>query len=453
MSFSTSTSTLPEPARLLAERFARVLAFPRGDVYVKVELEAPPTHPLAWLAAQAPGPRLYWHSRHSGTRVAGIGAALTLEGNDPETLRGHLNRLGPNARLYGGTHFDPLAQPDGSWTPLTGYRYVLPRFTYTLYPDGSAKLAAHAIMPQDRKRRLSLVKRALHLANPLNLERMHLPLPISREDLPNRQQWQDTMHLALSQFAQGQLDKVVLARRVTFQFPEPLEPHALLYQLEESTPHCFHFMVSSTPNAAFVSATPERLFLLRDGRLRTEAVAGTRPRGVEPGEDERLHSELMDSEKDHREHAFVRDFLIQKLTPLADHLHADVNPGEMTLSRGRHLRSRLEAVLKPETHPLDVLSRLHPTPAVGGTPTSEALAFLREHEPFERGRYAAPFGWISAQGAEFAVGIRSGRVEKNVLALYSGAGIVPGSDPEAEWQEIEAKIADFVSVLGLEQRP
>lgn len=453
MSFSSSTATLPEPARLLAERFARVLAFPRGQVYVKVELDVPSTHPLAWLAAQPASPRVYWHGRHSGTRMAGVGAALTLEGQDPELLRLQLQRLGPEARLYGGTHFDPQARPDGSWTPLQGYRYVLPRFTYTLYPDGTAKLAAHAIMPADRKRRLTLVKRALHLANPLNLERMHLPLPISREDLPNRAQWQDTMELALREFEAGHLDKVVLARRVTFQFPEVLEPHALLYQLEEATPHCFHFMVSSTPDAAFVSATPERLFLLQDGRLRTEAVAGTRPRGIEPGEDERLHTELMDSEKDHREHAFVRNFLVDKLQPVAEHLHADVNPGEMTLSRGRHLRSRLEAVLKPNTHPLDVLARLHPTPAVGGTPTPAALDFLRTHEPFERGRYAAPFGWISAQGAEFAVGIRSGRVEKNVLALYSGAGIVPGSDPESEWQEIEAKIADFVSVLGLEQRP
>lgn len=453
MSFSTSTSTLPESARILAERFARVLAFPRGQVYVKVELEVPATHPLAWLAAQPAGPRVYWHGRHSGTRMAGIGSVLTLEGDNIEVLRKQLERLGPDARLFGGTHFDSRAKTDGSWTPLAGYRYVLPRFTYTLYPDGKAKLAAHALMPADRKRRLSLVKRALHLANPLNLERMHLPLPVSREDLPNREQWQDTMGLALDQFNLGKLDKVVLARRVTFQFPEPLEPHALLFQLEEATPHCFHFLVSSTPDAAFVSATPERLFLLRDGRLRTEAVAGTRPRAVEPGEDERLHSELMDSEKDHREHAFVRNFLVDQLEPLAEHLHADVNPGEMTLSRGRHLRSRLEAVLKPETHPLDVLARLHPTPAVGGTPTPAALAFLREHEPFERGRYAAPFGWISAHEAEFAVGIRSGRVEKNVLSLYSGAGIVPGSNPEAEWQEIEAKIADFVSVLGLEQRP
>jgi len=453
MSFSSSTSTLPEPARLLAERFARVLSFPRGKLYVKVELDVPATHPLAWLAAQPAGPRVYWHGRHSGTRMAGIGVALMLEGNDPALLQEHLTRLGPEARLFGGTHFDPSAQLDGSWTPLAGYRYVLPRFTYTLYPDGRAKLAAHALMPSDRKRRMTLVKRALHLANPLNLERMHLPLPISREDLPNREQWENTMEKALAQFQQGTLDKVVLARRVTFQFPKPLEPHALLYQLEEATPHCFHFLVSSTPDAAFVSATPERLFQLHDGRLRTEAVAGTRPRGVEPKEDERLHTELMDSEKDHREHAFVRNFLVNQLEPFAERLHADTLPGEMTLSRGRHLRSRLEAVLKPETHPLDVLARLHPTPAVGGTPTPEALAFLREHEPFERGRYAAPFGWISAQEAEFAVGIRSGRVERNILSLYSGAGIVAGSDPESEWQEIEAKIADFVSVLGLEQRP
>jgi menaquinone-specific isochorismate synthase len=98
----------------------------------------------------------------------------------------------------------------------------------------------------------------------------------------------------------------------------------------------------------------------------------------------------------------------------------------------------------------EVLLALHPTPAVGGYPRREALEEIRALEPFDRGWYAGPVGWIGAEGSEFAVGIRSGLVRGNSLALFSGAGIVAGSVPEDEWAEIEQKIGGFVRVFGLE---
>ena len=95
---------------------------------------------------------------------------------------------------------------------------------------------------------------------------------------------------------------------------------------------------------------------------------------------------------------------------------------------------------------------LHPTPAVGGYPTDQALDAIRAREPFDRGWYAGPLGWIGTHGAEFTVAIRSGLVQRRRLALFSGAGIVEGSVPAWEWEEIEQKIGDFVRVLGLEVR-
>jgi menaquinone-specific isochorismate synthase len=96
----------------------------------------------------------------------------------------------------------------------------------------------------------------------------------------------------------------------------------------------------------------------------------------------------------------------------------------------------------------EVLRALHPTPAVGGYPGVEALEEIRALEPFDRGWYAGPVGWIGADAAEFAVGIRSGLVRGNTLALFSGAGIVAGSAPEGEWAEIEQKIGDFTRMFG-----
>ena len=95
-----------------------------------------------------------------------------------------------------------------------------------------------------------------------------------------------------------------------------------------------------------------------------------------------------------------------------------------------------------------LLDRLHPTPAVGGYPTENALPEIARIEPFSRGWYAAPVGWIGAESTQFAVAIRSGLVQGKTMSLFSGAGIVRGSDPHEEWQEVENKIQDFLSVLG-----
>ncbi|MEM1044415.1 MAG: chorismate-binding protein, partial [Bacteroidota bacterium] len=163
------------------------------------------------------------------------------------------------------------------------------------------------------------------------------------------------------------------------------------------------------------------------------------------------------SEKDQREHAFVRDAIQDALLTLADHVSVDAEASAMTLARGRHLRTGIRATLRPEAGVLDVLRRLHPTPAVGGTPTAKALDAIDRLEPFDRGLYAGVLGWIGrdadgTEAADLAVGIRSGLVEGRRLSLYSGAGIVPGSDSEAEWAEIEHKIGDFARVLGLTDR-
>ena len=115
----------------------------------------------------------------------------------------------------------------------------------------------------------------------------------------------------------------------------------------------------------------------------------------------------------------------------------------------RHLVSRVGAGLRDGVTDADLLGALHPTPAVGGYPKEGALEGIRALEPFDRGWYAGPVGWVGADGAEFAVGIRSGLVRGRTLALYSGAGIVAGSRPEEEWAEVEQKIKDFTDAFGL----
>ena len=248
------------------------------------------------------------------------------------------------------------------------------------------------------------------------------------------------------------MGKVVLARRAVFGFGEDLDGLLLAEELRDAAPDCFRFYVQPVEGAAFLGASPERLFR-REGRsVRSEAVAGTRPRGASSAADEELREELLGSEKDHSEHRFVKFGIEESLRPLCVRLDVEDGVSEMKLASRRHLVSRVRGELREGVADAEVLRALHPTPAVGGYPGVAALEGIRELEPFDRGWYAGPIGWVGADASEFAVGIRSGLVRGSTLTLFSGAGIVPGSDPDEEWAEVEQKIGDFTGAFGLGNR-
>ena len=177
-------------------------------------------------------------------------------------------------------------------------------------------------------------------------------------------------------------------------------------------------------------------------------MRGTRPRGTTSGEDQRLAYELLTSDKDQLEHDIVRKSIRQKLHKFVERLDVDSHASVLRLANKQHLCSQVKGVLKRDVGEVDLLQRLHPTPAVGGYPTENALPEIARLEPFDRGWYAAPIGWIGLDDAEFVVGIRSGLVDGKTLSLYSGAGIVKGSDPEQEWLEVDNKIRGFEQLFG-----
>jgi menaquinone-specific isochorismate synthase len=241
--------------------------------------------------------------------------------------------------------------------------------------------------------------------------------------------------------------KIVLARKVTFEFAEGVDPACLVRALKEKTGRCFHFLFQPHRRAAFVGASPESLYR-RDGRiLTTEAIAGSRPRGYSKDGDRVLKDELMTNEKELREHAFVVTGIGKSLGGLCPSLVGDESPEVLRLPRCQHLITRFKGQLADGVKDADLLAALHPTPAVGGYPTNQALSDILRLESFDRGWYAGPVGWMSKYGAQFAVGIRSGLCDGSRMHLFSGAGIVDGSVPDREWDEVENKISDFVNLL------
>jgi menaquinone-specific isochorismate synthase len=182
--------------------------------------------------------------------------------------------------------------------------------------------------------------------------------------------------------------------------------------------------------------------------LETESLAGSAPRGVSASEDAMLGGELLRSEKDRREHKLVFDSICRRLQPLGLTLEFPSEPVLRKLANVQHLSTPLRATLPENVRLLDVLSRLHPTPAVGGSPREAAVPKIREIEGFSRGLYAGALGWLNARGGgEFFVGLRAALVDGVTARLFAGAGIVAGSSPEKELAETELKFRAMEEAL------
>ncbi|MDQ3318438.1 MAG: isochorismate synthase, partial [Actinomycetota bacterium] len=441
---------------LLAEKVSRALSappeYPEGERVARISVDAGPADALAWLREQQSHPRFYWSGRDGGAENAAAGAADLQTGDGPDDVGvlGKRFRAAGDAevRYYGGGRFDLARAADEEWESFGAYRFVLPRFELRAGESGTT-LSCNLVLPRDRGRQEEILAQIEGMRVPPEGDDDALPEPLHREDAPDRRGWEENVGLALEAFTEGRLGKVVLARRAGLGFAEDLDGISLLRELRDVTPGCFHFYVEPVSGTAFVGASPERLFR-REGRLVTsEAVAGTRPRGASSDDDEDLRDELLGSEKDRAEHGFVRVGIGEALRPLCEELEVEEGVSEMKLASRRHLVSGVRARLRDGVTDAEVLGALHPTPAVGGYPKEGALEDIRALEPFDRGWWAGPVGWVGADAAEFAVGIRSGLVRGRTLALFSGAGIVAGSKPEEEWAEIEQKIEDFTGAFGL----
>ncbi len=406
------------------------------------------------------GVRTLWSGRDMQETVATMGVAEELEPArtapvDPdglaEMLETRTQALPDDVRYYGGLRFDAFQRPpssvvDPEWEGFADFRFILPRFELIARPN-KTELACTIVGPGDVHALEPVLRQVAGLRLPEPRPPRALPSPTERTDIPTRAAWIQAVKHTLAQIDSGRIDKAVLARRASLLHDGRIDPYDVMDQLQPATPQCFHFAFQYRDQSAFLGASPERLFR-RDGRtVQSEAVAGTRSRATSRRDDEALRDELLESDKDRREHAFVEAAVRNALSGLCEQVTAPGERDEMRLSGGRHIWTRVGGTLAGGVRTGDLLSALHPTPAVGGVPRSDALALIRETEAFDRGWYAGPVGWVGRDDAEFAVAIRSGLVAGPRLHLFSGAGIVQGSRPRDEWDEIEQKIGGFLSLV------
>ncbi len=253
---------------------------------------------------------------------------------------------------------------------------------------------------------------------------------------------------AVGRIARGGLDKVVLARELTVEAPAAHDPAGLFGALRDLFPSCFCFCFG-TPEAAFVGASPELLVRRSGAVAATVALAGTTGRSADPAVDDHLGEAMLRSAKVRNEHEIVIHRIERGLRPHSVWVHAEGDPSVIRIGNLQHLATPIRAQLAQSHSAIALAGLLHPTPAVGGEPRTEALELIEELEGIDRGWYAAPVGWMDAtEDGEFCVGLRSALLRDREAHLYAGNGIVADSDPAAELAETELKFGVLLPLLA-----
>ena len=272
--------------------------------------------------------------------------------------------------------------------------------------------------------------------------------PVQLIEEPSAEVFAAAVAEATASIARGEVAKVVLARTLRVDAGRVLDPRRLLHRLRAVEPHCFTFAAPTTAGV-LVGASPELLVSRRGDRVRSTPLAGTAPRAGDPDEDAANAEALAASDKNREEHAIVVDAIADVLGRFCDDLSFDAEPVLEPTANVWHLATRFEGTLRdPGASALDIVAELHPTPAVCGTPPAAAASAIAELEPFDRGAYAGPVGWVDANGdGDWAIALRCAALEGERATLYAGAGIVAGSDPADEVDETERKFRAFLDSL------
>lgn len=405
-------------------------------------------------------PRVYWSNRDGDLEVGGLGATMEVRGDHQSQFVGLFGQMeeilsaqpdNDFVRFFGGTRFAPGSVTDQRWNVFPPFWFVLPQLMITRKGDDYF-LTATALWDvttdtADLRTRLLDAYELLPHSN-VSGETSRLPQLVSRIDKPDRQGWNTKILRALAEIESGVFDKVVLARRCDLSLSAPIDPFDYLDALRSTSKESYAFVLEPIAGNALVGVSPEQLFKLTGNRLATEAVAGTIQRGKTPDEENSNSALLLGSCKDLREQQHVIESINMRLRQLCSGHSMSERPAVLKAANVQHLVTSFSGTIRPSTSVGDIYTTIHPTPAVAGAPLTPALEFLDELEGFDRGWYASGVGTLSFHETEMAVAIRTALVTGSAVSLFTGAGIVSGSNPDAEWEELEQKMAPALALFS-----
>lgn len=368
---------------------------------------------------------------------AGRGCAATASGDDIAHLLNSIQIEQPSE------HVSPVAFGLVPFLPTEPSVFFIPHVLFSRDTEGNTTLTLFGdtdeeISNETAERELN---RANATANPHPRAQSFSVAPLTTVDT-----YLAAVAAARDAVQRGDIRKAVIARDIGVSSDAPIDVHGVLLRLRASFGSSYRFCINN-----MVGASPELLVQV-DGRIvRSRPLAGTTPRTGDPETDARLAAQLKASEKNQIEHRVVIDMVHDTLLPHCSYLDWEDEPSIVTVANVQHLGTYLEGALtEPAPHILELVRALCPTPALGGSPTAEAIDLINQHEGFQRGYYGGAVGWVNADGdGTFAVTIRCAEFSDDHTAarLFAGGGIVADSEPLSELAETQAKFQAMLSAI------
>jgi isochorismate synthase len=448
--------------------------------WISVGISSPDPVELFGRGMAAEAEPMFWERPADGFSLTGIGRAweFTAEGPDRfEQARDAWQRAlagavgddvaSPEARtasgqasdaagpmLMGGFSFSPGGPSTPGWSGFAAASLVLPRIVVST--EGSEGCATLSVVVHPAAADLddaaggvdeSLATLRDLLGGAAAPREEITGKTLTREEITPAAEWKSLVARAAEAVRRRDLTKVVVARSLKVS-GAGFDPMWTLRRLKADYPTCTIFAIARD-NRCFLGATPERLVRVRGGDVSAMALAGSAPRGRTDDEDRRFGEALLASPKERVEHAVVVETLREALDGACSSVTVAGESSLLKVPNVQHLYTPIAARLREGITILDLVGRLHPTPAVGGVPRQAALEWIHRHEGLDRGWYAGPIGWLDHRGdGEFAVAIRSALLAGGEALLYAGCGIVADSDPDAEYEESRLKLRPLLAALG-----
>lgn len=445
-----------------------------GKKWLAYKVSVPEMDPLACIEDAATENLFYWEKPDEKFAIAAGGAVTVLRA----TGSGRFRDIGEQTRQLkhtlvtateGGDSFsDPVLVGGYSfsdhnvrspWKEFGAARFVLPEWTLIRKEDHCQLILvvdignrpASQITRELDDRITTFTTQCERLRN-LGSENAGSPrktgnyrTTLSPSAYPT---WEKQVNRSRELIRRGFFEKIVISRQLQFETDHQIEIPRAMHHLRRRFPNCFNFMIHAGDGSVFMGATPERLISLKKNRILTEGLAGSISRGESAIEDLALEQTLMKSRKERSEHNFVVEDIRNNLKQFVLRVDPFRRPVVKKLHNVQHLYTPISAEIRDEVTIHELAGSLHPTPAVGGFPKADAVPYINEIECADRGWYAGPVGWFTPEGAgEFAVAIRSARIEGGKANLYAGSGIVRDSDPMREWEETEMKFLPVLDAL------
>lgn len=421
---------------------------------------------LAFFAAgeKYKGERYFWQNPEKTFTLVGLGHAYTISNNNGEHTRfdeveRKWKQLTKNIVkeedlqpiLFGGFTFDPQNKTEGEWSAFPQSFFAVATFQLVIRHD-KAFVSIHYITEEENSapvfEQLRLERdRLIHAAQVKEVKTYEKPVMENYEE-PYKEEYLQSIHKVTDCIKAGDAEKVVIARSLSLQFEEQVASPQILSHVIHEQPESYLFGLEHE-EMLFFGASPERLVKVEEGQAFSSCVAGSIRRGQTADEDKELGQALLNDEKNRGEHHYVVEMITETFKKNCSNVKVPKQPKLLKIRDIQHLYTPVEGVLNDGATILQLVKYLHPTPALGGVPRKEAMEMIRTFEPMNRGLYAAPVGWVDADGnGEFAVAIRSAALLGDRAFLYAGGGIVGDSTPQSEYEETLVKFRPMLRALG-----